>query len=224
MSEATDFLYPFIEGDERGADPLLADLARSADEKWRQSVELAVATLETSAATIAEAASAMARSFAAGGQMFVFGNGGSATDADAVAHRFTSPRSGRALPARSLAADAAIVTALANDIGFDMVFARQFMAYGRAGDIALGLSTSGSSENLLRAFAEAQKRGMVTVGISGYDGGRMATSEYVAHRIVVRSESVHRIQEAQVAVTSKLWSAVQEELAVHDASGEGVHT
>ncbi len=211
-SEATDFLYPFIDAEERGSEALLADLARSVEEKWLASVQLAEATLVDAAATIASAAAAMSDSFAGGGQMFIFGNGGSATDADAVAQRFTAPPTGRPLPARSLAADTAILSALANDVGFDVVFARQLMAFGHPGDVALGLSTSGSSENLLRAFAEATSRGMVTIGISGYDGGRMASSEFVQHRIVVRSESVHRIQEAQVAVTSALWSAVQADL------------
>lgn len=217
-AEATGFLYPFIDGDERGADALLADLARSVEEKWRDSVHLARATLIDAAATIASAAAALSDSFAAGGQLFVFGNGGSATDADAVAHRFMAPQQGRPLPARSLAGDAAILTALANDIGFDSVFSRQLIAYAKPGDVALGLSTSGSSEDLLRAFAEATSRGMATIGISGYDGGRMATSEFVQHRIVVRSESVHRIQEAQVAVTSALWTAVQA------AIGKGIST
>lgn len=210
-SETADFLYPFIEEDERGTAALLDDLSRSASAKWQESVELAEATLADSADDIAGAAAAMAASFDAGGQLFVFGNGGSATDADAVAQRFVTARAGagRPLPARSLTADAAILTAMANDISFDVVFVRQLIAYGRPGDIALALSTSGSSENLLRALAEASSRGMVTVGISGYGGGRMAASADVQHRIVVRSDSVHRIQEAQMVVTEALWSAVQ---------------
>lgn len=208
-AEGTDFLYPFIDAEERGSDALLADLARSADAKWRESEELAVVTLREADSVIQAAAGAIADSVGSGGKLFVFGNGGSATDADALAHLFASPPSGRSLPARSLSADAAIVTALSNDVGFDLVFSRQLIAYGSAGDVALGLSTSGNSEDLLVAFAEAKRRGMSTIGLSGYDGGRMAASADVDHCVVVRSESVHRIQEVQAAVFVALWTAVQ---------------
>ena len=114
----------------------------------------------------------MAERFAAGGRLFTFGNGGSATDAEAVAHLYTEPPWGRALPARSLAEDQAVMTALGNDVGFELVFSRQLIAHGRADDIAMGFSTSGNSDNLMRAFAEARKQGMLTVGIAGTDGGR----------------------------------------------------
>lgn len=208
-AEGTDFLYPFIDAEERGADALLADLARSADAKWRESEELATTTLREADSVIQAAAGAIAESVTTGGKLFVFGNGGSATDADALAHMFASPPSGRPLPARSLSADAAIVTALSNDVGFDLVFSRQLIAYSCAGDVALGLSTSGNSEDLLVAFAEAKRRGLSTVGLSGYDGGRMAASPDVDHCVVVSSESVHRIQEVHAAVFVALWAAVQ---------------
>ncbi len=208
----TDFLYPFIEADERDSAPLLADLARSAQGKWEQSTRLREDTLASCREQLQEVARAMAERFAAGGQLFSFGNGGSATDADGVAQLFTKPPWGQPLPARSLAADQAVLTALSNDIGFDVVFSRQLIAYARAGDIAFGTSTSGNSENLLMAFAEAEKRGMLTVGLAGYDGGRMAASEDLEHCIVVRSDSVHRIQEAQTSVAHTLWALVQEDL------------
>ena len=211
--EATDFLYPFIEGDERDASSLLVDLARSAAAKWEQSANLRETTLGRSGEQIRDVAAAMAQRFTAGGQLFTFGNGGSATDADGVAQLFTQPPRGEPLPARSLASDQAVITALSNDIGFDVVFARQIEAHGRAGDIALGLSTSGNSENLIRAFAEADKRGLLTVGLAGYDGGRMAASDALEHCLVARSDSVHRIQETQAATVHALWAAVQAELA-----------
>lgn len=210
--EATDFLYPFIEREEHDATALLADLARSAEGKWRQSTELRRATLEAASGQLAAAAAAMAERFAAGGQLFAFGNGGSATDADSFTRLCTRPPWGDPVPARSLAFDQAVLTALANDIGFDVVFSRQLIAYGRAGDIAVGFSTSGNSDNLLMAFAEGRRRGMLTVGLAGYDGGRMGTSADVDHCIVVRSDSVHRIQESQAAVAAALWGAVQSEL------------
>ncbi|MGH9148761.1 MAG: D-sedoheptulose-7-phosphate isomerase, partial [Acidimicrobiales bacterium] len=151
--------------------------------------------------------------FGAGGRLFTCGNGGSATDADGAAQLFARPPSGQPLPARSLALDYSVLTALSNDIGFDVVFARQIGAHARAGDIALGLSTSGNSENLLAAFAEARRRGLLTIGIAGYDGGLMATCGHLDHCLVARSDSVHRIQEAQAALIHALWAAVQRALA-----------
>jgi len=174
MPETTDFLYPFIEGDETDSESLLADLARSAEGKWAQSSALRQATLARTEIQVATTAAAMAARFQAGGRLFTFGNGGSATDAEAVAHLYTQPPWGRPLPARSLAEDQAVMTALGNDVGFDLVFSRQLIAHGRPHDIAMGFSTSGNSENLMRAFAEAHKQGMLTIGLSGYDGGRMA--------------------------------------------------
>jgi D-sedoheptulose 7-phosphate isomerase len=213
MPETTDFLYPFIEGDETDAETLLEDLARSATAKWRQSSKLRDATLSQVEAMVQTTAAAMAERFAAGGRLFTFGNGGSATDAEAVAHLYTEPPWGRALPARSLAEDQAVMTALGNDVGFELVFSRQLIAHGRAHDIAMGFSTSGNSDNLMRAFAEARKQGMLTVGIAGTDGGRMAAEgSPVEQCFVVRSDSVHRIQESQAALNNALWAAVQEAL------------
>ena len=213
MPETTDFLYPFIEGDETDAETLLEDLARSAQGKWRQSTKLRDATLAEVETQLEVTGRAMAERFNAGGRLFTFGNGGSATDAEAVAHLYTVPPWGRALPARSLAEDQAVMTALGNDVGFELVFSRQLIAHGRAGDIAMGFSTSGNSDNLMRAFAEARKQGMLTVGIAGTDGGRMAAEgSPVEQCFVVRSDSVHRIQESQAALNNALWAAVQHAL------------
>jgi len=210
--ESTDFLYPFIEGDETDADSLLADLARSATAKWAQSQDLRTETLARVAAQLDQVASAMAERFAAGGRLFAFGNGGSATDADGVAQLYTAPPWGGAVSARSLVEDQAVLTALANDIGFDNVFSRQLIAHGRPTDVAMGFSTSGNSDNLLVAFGQARKQGMLTVGLAGIDGGRMAVDASVQHCLVVRSQSVHRVQEAQAALTSALWARVQQAL------------
>lgn len=205
----TDFLYPFIEAEEHDAPALLADLARSAEAKAIESRDLRARTLRDSAPQIAEVAAAMAERFSAGGQLFAFGNGGSATDAAGMAALFLRPPGDWALPARSLAANEAVVTALGNDVGFELVFARQLIAHAGPLDIAVGLSTSGSSDNLLVAFAEGRRRKMLTVGLAGFDGGRMAVSGDIDHCIVVRADSVHRIQEAQAAVMVALWEGVQ---------------
>ena len=154
----------------------------------------------------------MAARFEAGGRLFAFGNGGSSTDAAGVVALFSHPPIGRPLPARSLVADHAVLTALANDVGFELVFSRQLIATARPGDIALGLSTSGGSVNLLRAFAEARRLGLLTVGLAGYDGGSMAAAGTIDHCLVVRSDSVHRIQETQSAVVFDLWERVQRRL------------
>jgi D-sedoheptulose 7-phosphate isomerase len=212
MSEATDFLYPFIEGDEKDSASLLVDLTRSAQGKWGESETLRQRTLSETEASIRQIGAAMADRFRAGGRLFVFGNGGSATDAEGVAQLYTRPPAGTALPARSLVDDQAVITALSNDVGFENVFSRQLIAHGQPGDIAMGFSTSGNSDNLLMAFAEASRQGMLTVGLSGYDGGRMAVERTVQHCLVARSQSVHRIQEAQAALTHALWQAVQEAL------------
>jgi D-sedoheptulose 7-phosphate isomerase len=101
------------------------------------------------------------------------------------------------------------LTALANDVSYDVVFARQVAAWGRPGDIAVGLSTSGGSANVLRAFEEAHRRRMITVGLAGYDGGKMAESGDIAYLFTVPSSSVHRIQEAQTTTYHALWELTQ---------------
>lgn len=206
----TDFLYPFIEGSEEDEGPLLADLARSAAAKMAESGSLRAATLEALAPEVTTAATAMAERWDLGGRLFVFGNGGSATDSAALATLFSQPPLGEPLPAHSLAAETAVLTALANDVGFDRVFARQLMAHGTSRDIALGVSTSGNSDNVIAAFVEAKRRGMLTVGLAGYGGGQMAGCDELDHCLVVRSDSVHRIQETQAALGRALWSGVQQ--------------
>jgi D-sedoheptulose 7-phosphate isomerase len=210
----SDFLYPFIEGDEHDAGPLLLDLARSAEAKAAGSLALRSATLDLLDAELEATAKAMAERFNAGGRLFAFGNGGSSTDAAGTVSLFSQPPLGRPLPARSLVADHAVLTALANDVGYELVFSRQLISTARAGDIALGLSTSGGSVNLLHAFAEARKLGLLTVGLAGYDGGAIAASGTVDHCLVVASDSVHRIQETQSAVVFDLWERVQHLLAL----------
>jgi D-sedoheptulose 7-phosphate isomerase len=205
----SEFLYPFLDSAERDADALLDDLARSASAKARESARLKATTVDRSGAQLDRIADDVAERLAAGGRIFSFGNGGSATDAAGLAALFTRPPAGRPLPARSLVADEAVLTALANDIGFDVVYARQLIAHGRPGDVAVGLSTSGGSRNVLAAFEEAARRGLLTIGIAGYDGGAFARCDALAHCVVVPSDSVHRIQEAQNAVVHALWSRIQ---------------
>jgi D-sedoheptulose 7-phosphate isomerase len=196
-----------------GLDPLLVAVARSSIEKAGEIVALREEVRRCFGPGIDACARTMAGAFRAGGRLFAFGNGGSGTDAAAVAQLFLGPGDdARALPAVSLTADAALLTALANDAGFDVVFARQLAALGGPGDIALGLSTSGGSANVLRGFAEARRQGMVTVGLAGSGGGRMAEVDTIDHLFAIPSTSVHRIQEAQSTVYNVLWELTQQAL------------
>ncbi len=210
--EPTNFLYPFIDAQEHDPKSLLADLTASAQAKAAESLALRRSTCEENAELVANAATEMARRFSAGGRLFTFGNGGSCTDCTTLARLFAQPPVGTPLPAWSLAADQAIMTALGNDVGFELVFARQLIARAKAGDIAVAMSTSGSSPNLMAALKEARHRELYTIGFAGYDGGAFAKSPDVDACFVVRSQSVHRIQESQALLGYQLWLAVHEQL------------
>jgi len=211
--QGTGFLYPFIDAEERDAGPLLAALAVSARAKAAESGALQQATLAAAADQVAACAAAMAERFADGGRLYAFGNGGSSTDCATFATLFASPPAGgpayRGLPALNLAADQAVVTALGNDVGFDLVFSRQIIAHAAARDIAVAFSTSGNSRDLMAALREARSRGLLTVGFAGYDGGEMAASGDVDYCFVVRSQSIHRIQESQALLGYQLWASTQ---------------
>jgi D-sedoheptulose 7-phosphate isomerase len=208
-------LYPFLYAGAEGGDvtAVLAEVRRSTEAKAAEIVALRQRMADRYADRLTACAAAVAASFRAGGRLFTFGNGGSSTDAQAVAQLFLDPGAGaRPLPAIALTTDVAVVTALSNDVGFEVVFARQLAAFARPGDVALGLSTSGGSANVLRAFDHAAGAGLVTVGFAGYDGGRMAAARTISHLFVVPSESVHRIQEAQTTIYHVLWELTQSAL------------
>jgi D-sedoheptulose 7-phosphate isomerase len=211
--EPTNFLYPFIDAQEDDPKSLLADLAGSAQAKAAESLALRRSTLAANTELIDSAAAEMARRFSTGGRLFTFGNGGSCTDCTTLARLFARPPVGSPLPAWSLTADQAIMTALGNDVGFELVFARQLIARAKAGDIAIAMSTSGSSPNLMAACKEAHHRGMYTIGFAGYDGGAFGKSSDVDACFVVRSQSVHRIQESQALLGYRLWLAVHDQMA-----------
>ena len=199
-------LYPFLYSGKSDVDAVIDQVRRSTVDKTREITELRASVLATDGARILECARQMAERFTAGGRLLAFGNGGSSTDAQDLTSVFLAPAGDeRPLPAIALTNDIAVITALSNDVGFDVVFSRQIAAFGRARDIAVGLSTSGNSANLLRAFDEAGRRGLLTVGIAGYDGGKMAELDSIDFLFVVPSPSVHRIQEAQTTVYHALW-------------------
>jgi D-sedoheptulose 7-phosphate isomerase len=213
----TDELYPFLRAAAAPRTDLDADVARSTRDKVAEIGRLRAAVADREATALATCAAAMADRFARGGRMYTFGNGGSSTDALAVASLFSAPGAGhRPLPALSLPSDVASLTALANDVSFDVVFDRPLRAVGRTEDVAFGLSTSGGSENVRRGMEAAHERGMLTVALAGADGGALADMRdagRIAHLVVVPSQSVHRIQEAQTTVYQVLWELVQRALA-----------
>lgn len=204
---ASSFLYPFLSEGQEDLEAVVADVRRSALAKAEEVGELREATLSANAETLTAAASALSERFDAGGKLLALGNGGSATDAMDVVADFRDdgaswPAGGRGWQSRralDLTEDSPILTAVANDVGVAEIFQRQVIAYGREGDALIAFSTSGGSENLIEALAEARRQGIATIAMVGYDGGRIAAEGLADHVIVTRSQSIPRIQEAQAS-------------------------
>jgi D-sedoheptulose 7-phosphate isomerase len=203
-------LYPFLNGGRRDPARVHAALLQSIADKARESREMSARFFAEQGEGLIATAHAIAGVYDAGGRLFTMGNGGSSCDAAHVAVEFLHPvTAGRpALAAINLAADTATLSALGNDLGFEHVFLRQIVAQGRAGDGLIGISTSGNSANLLAAFAKAKELGIVTIGLTGGDGGRMQSSGAVDHCLVVPTLSIHRIQECHVIAYHILWDLV----------------
>jgi D-sedoheptulose 7-phosphate isomerase len=199
---AAGFLYPFLAESEHDLDAVLTDVAASVRIKSEEVGRLREQTLAGGGEALAAAAAAAAAAFAAGGRLLALGNGGSATDAmDVVADLVAPPadRGWQPRPALDLTADTAIITALANDIGADVVFSRQVIAHGRPGDVLLAISTSGDSRSVVEALVEARRGGLMTIALVGYDGGRVAAEGLADHVVVTPSQAIPRIQEAQAS-------------------------
>jgi D-sedoheptulose 7-phosphate isomerase len=203
---ASSFLYPFLGEREGDIEKVVEDVRGSVLMKAGDVARLREQTLTENRDALIAAAAALRQC----GTLLALGNGGSATDAmDVVADFRAAPQGWPARAALDLTEDAAILTALANDIGPAAIFQRQVIAYGREGDALLALSTSGGSENVLAALAEARRRGMVTVAMVGYDGGRVAAEGLADHVVVSRSEHIPRIQEAQASAYHALRELVE---------------
>jgi D-sedoheptulose 7-phosphate isomerase len=201
---ASSFLYPFLDERESDLESVVADVRRSVLIKAAEIGALREQTLTDNAATLTAAAATLRAAFTADGKLLALGNGGSATDAMDVVADFRS--AGR--PAIDLTEDPAILTAIANDIGTEAIFSRQVIAYGDPGDVLVALSTSGNSANIIAALGEARRRGLATVAMVGYDGGRVAAEELADHVVVTRSEHIPRIQEAQASAYHALQELV----------------
>ena len=211
---ASSFLYPFLSESETDLGSVLDDVRESVVMKARETEALREQTVRDGAEALRAAARALRRVFEHGGMLLALGNGGSATDAMDIVADLSRPLPGGAGAARralDLSADPAIVTAIANDIGPQAVFTRQVIAYGGAGDALIAFSTSGDSRSVADALVEARRRGLVTIALVGYDGGRVAADGLADHLIVSRSQHIPRIQEAHATVSHLLRELIEAE-------------
>lgn len=207
---ASSFLYPFLAEGEHDLEHVLDDVRRSIALKAQETTALRAQTLAEGGETLIAAARMLRERLDAGGTLLALGNGGSATDAmDAVADFREPPGDWPARRALDLAEDPAILTAIANDVGVQAIFARQLIAHGRDGDALLALSTSGGSANVIAALAEARARGLETIAMVGYDGGPIAADGLADHVLVTRSQHIPRIQEAQASACHVLRELIE---------------
>lgn len=186
-----------------------AERVRSA---FAESIRIKQLTAEACADSISTIADLLTDCFRSGGKALLFGNGGSASDAQHIASewvgRYIDDRP--ALPAIALTANSSEYTAIGNDYGFDHIFVRGIEAHGRPGDVAIGISTSGNSPNVVAAILAARERQLVTVALLGKTGGKLAA--IVDHAIIVPSDDTPRIQEAHITVGHVLCELIETEL------------
>jgi len=216
-TEYDKLFYPFLHEDSAvNVEQVLAEIQKSTLQKCQDISTLRKKSLEQFGEKLIDIGIAMAAAFSKGATLYVFGNGGSSTDAQNVVVDFIHPPypQWRPLPAVSLTSDIAVITAVGNDVGFENIFVRPLIALAHPGDIALGLSTSGNSPNMLAAMEQAKKQRMLTVAMTGYDGGKLASLEAVDCCLIVSNDYVPRIQEAQATLYHTLLEIIQEVL--HD--------
>ena len=203
MTDPTGFLYPFLGREERDLDAVLADVSASTLEKSRDVIAL---RREIDVDAVLDCGLAIRERLERGGRLIAFGNGGSSTDAQDVVRDYLA----RGWLALALTNDVATITAVGNDVGYDKVFARQLIPLARAEDVALAISTSGSSPNIVAGLEEGHRRGMLLVGITGYEGGRLAELDWVDHLFVATSDYIPRLQEAHATIYHLLLEIVGE--------------
>jgi D-sedoheptulose 7-phosphate isomerase len=194
-------LYPFLGQAKQQTGDVAAEVAASIVMKVQNDSELRARVAREEAQQIGNVARAIHERIQRGGKLILFGNGGSATDANDWAIDCVLPPEGyEALPAVSLSVEPANITAVANDVGVDVIFLRQLIAQARPEDIAIGISTSGGSRNIIMALEEARKRGLLTVALLGYDGGEILRRGLVDWPLVVHCDYIPRIQEVQASI------------------------
>jgi D-sedoheptulose 7-phosphate isomerase len=205
------FLYPFLGQQKQAATGVVEEVAASIRMKAADDSRLRAQVAEEQAEAMAATVLAIRERLRRGGKLILFGNGGSATDANDWALDCVLPRDGRrAIPAISLSLEPANITALANDVGVEVIFLRQLIAHARPDDVAVGISTSGGSRNIVAALEEARKRRLLTVGLLGYDGGEIVRRGLTDHALVVRSDYIPRIQEVQASIYHVLTDLLSE--------------
>jgi D-sedoheptulose 7-phosphate isomerase len=198
---AAGFLYPFLGQSTPDPAPLRREVAESILMKVRDDARLRSQVADDQSERIAETAAAIDARVRRGGKLILFGNGGSATDAnDWAIDCIAPPREWRPIPAISLSLEPANISAIANDVGTDVVFLRQLIAHARPADVAIGISTSGGSRNIIAALEEARKRGLLTVALLGYDGGEILRRGLADFPLIVRCDYIPRIQEVQASI------------------------
>jgi len=207
-------LYPFLHGKKQDPDALNTALVESVRQKAAHNQQVLDMFFAKNAQAIVKTAAAIADTYRNNGRLFSMGNGGSSCDAAHIAVEFLHPvTTGRpALTAVNMTCDTTMLTAVSNDVGFSNIFVRQIIAQARKGDILVGLSTSGNSDNLIKAFRKAKELGLATIGLAGMDGGEMLKVG-LDHCLVVESDSIHRIQECHVTIYHILWDLVHTHLA-----------
>jgi D-sedoheptulose 7-phosphate isomerase len=207
-------LYPFLHGKKQDPEAMNIALVESVRQKASHHHEVIDAFFARNGQAVVDAAGALAEVYRRDGRLYSMGNGGSSCDAAHVAVEFLHPiTAGRpALTAVDLTADRTMITAVANDVGYQHVFVRQVIAQARRGDGLIGLSTSGNSDNLVKAFVKAKEMGVTTVGLAGMSGGQMSKIG-LDHCLVVETDSIHRIQECHVTIYHILWDLVHTLLA-----------
>lgn len=178
----------------------------------QESIDTKRAFFDSHADAVARAAEILITAIQAGGKVLIFGNGGSAADAQHIAAELVNRLNHDRPPiaAIALTTDSSILTSVGNDSTFDELFERQLRALGRAGDVALAISTSGNSPNVLRAVEAARELGIKTIGLAGRNGGRLAGAVDLA--LVVATQSTQRIQETHITIGHILCELIEEAL------------
>ncbi len=195
------FLYPFLGQAKQETGAIAEEVAASIVMKVENDSQLRAQVAKEEAEQISATVQAIQERVDRGGKLILFGNGGSATDANDWAIDCIAPPTGyKPIPAVSLSMEPANITAVANDVGTDVIFLRQLIAQAQPEDVAIGISTSGGSRNIIMALEEARKRGMLTVALLGYDGGEIKRRGLADMPIVVRCDYIPRIQEVQASI------------------------
>jgi len=205
------FLYPFLGKEKQETFDVVAEVAASIQMKVRDDALLRARVAREEAEKIGSAATAIRERLERGGKLIFFGNGGSATDAnDWAIDCVMPPARYEPIPAISLSMEPASISAIANDVGTELIFQRQLIAQARPNDVAIAISTSGGSKNIVIALEEARKRNLLTVALLGYDGGEVLRRGLADFPLIVRSDYIPRIQEVQASIYHLIREALVE--------------